>query len=81
VASGRVTASYRVAENLLLWAAPAGGLNADAFGLLRRARGRGGVEGGILQRTPAGPILLGVATEQQRKTLLFIQLGYDVPFR
>jgi hypothetical protein len=81
VADSRVTLSFSAAENLRLWTAGSGGLTAGAFRNLRHARGRGGLEAGILQRTPAGPILLGVAAEQDRSALLFIQLGYDVPFR
>lgn len=74
-ATGGIDLPYRV----VVWASAKAGFWEPTFELLRRGRPRWGSEGGVLQRTPIGPLTLGAATEQRRSPFFFISLGHDLP--
>jgi hypothetical protein len=69
--------SWRGPYQIVLWASGMFGGRTTDFDLLRTLRPRRGFEGGILQRSPIGPILVGVAAEQGRDPHYFVQVGHD----
>jgi len=73
-----VTVGYRLASNLSLFTSGRAGLWSRSFDDLKLESARRGLEGGLLQRTPIGPISLGVATEEERGPFYFIQVGHDL---
>lgn len=79
IARGSFTVSLRPAANLSLWTTGTAGMKTNAFQALRNARTARGLEGGLLQRTSVGPVMLGAALEKKRAPFLFVQIGYDVP--
>jgi hypothetical protein len=79
VARGSFTLGLRLATNLLLWSTGAAGVRGDAVDDLRTARAAQGLDCGLLQRTPIGPVMLGASFEEHRSPFLFLQVGHDVP--
>lgn len=71
-------AAVRPAENLSIWTRGGWGLRAPSLRELRRRAAEPGMEIGLLQRTPLGPILLGSAFERGRRSSLFVQVGHDL---
>ena len=49
-----------------------------SFDDLERVTPDRGIEGGLLQRSPVGPIFIGLAAERDRKPFYFIQVGHDL---
>jgi len=78
-AFGGLTLSVGLAQSFALWAETRGGLWADTSDNLETTRGLWGMQGGLVQRTPIGPLLLGSAFERERSPFYFIQLGHDLP--
>ena len=76
-AEAGATAAVRPAENLSIWARGVVGLRGPTLRDLRRKSADPGMEIGLLQRTPLGPILLGSAFERGRGAFLFVQVGHD----
>ncbi len=68
----------RIARNLSLFTSGRAGLWSSTFEGLKLESARRGLEGGLLQRTPIGPISLGVATEEERGPFYFVQVGHDL---
>ncbi|MBK8232625.1 MAG: patatin-like phospholipase family protein [Candidatus Eisenbacteria bacterium] len=81
---GRFTADsglsfgFEIASNLSLWCEGRAGLWSDSFDDLAFAQARRGLQGGLLQRTPIGPVIAGAAAEKDRGPFLFIQVGHDL---
>ncbi|MEZ4654106.1 MAG: patatin-like phospholipase family protein [Candidatus Eisenbacteria bacterium] len=78
VAAGAVDLSWRGPYQIVLWSSGIAGVRAGSFEDLREARPDRGVEGGLLQRSPIGPIFIGVAAELHRNPFYFIQVGHDL---
>ncbi|MFN8549313.1 MAG: patatin-like phospholipase family protein [Candidatus Eisenbacteria bacterium] len=72
------TVGYRLASNLSLFTSGRAGLWSRSFDDLKLESARRGLESGLLQRTPIGPISLGVAMEEERGPFYFIQVGHDL---
>jgi hypothetical protein len=74
-AGAGITVGLHVASNLSLWMRGGYVLRGERWGDIRKARASRGLESGLLQETPIGPILLGSAWEPGRRAFLFIQVG------
>ena len=70
--------SWRFPYNVVLWARGTAGARAMSFDDLERVTPDRGIEGGLLQRSPVGPIFIGLAAERDRKPFYFIQVGHDL---
>jgi predicted acylesterase/phospholipase RssA len=72
-----VAPSVRLAPNLFAWGRAAAVVRRSRIRDVLSARAQRGVEAGLLQRTPIGPITLGGAFEKGRSSFLFVQVGHD----
>jgi len=69
--------ALRPVSTLAFWTQGQIGVRGATFEQARRSRPARGLETGLLQRTPLGPIFLGAAFERGRSAHLFIQFGHD----
>lgn len=74
-------ADVRLAPALSFWSSLRAALRANEFDLLERAPAELGLEGGLLQRTPVGPVFLGITAEEHRAPFVFVQVGHDLAGR
>lgn len=77
-ASAGTTLSFRLAPKFLVYSSTRAGFWAVTADELEKSPARWGTELGVLQRTPIGPLLLGLAAEEERGPSLFVQIGNDV---
>jgi NTE family protein len=73
-----LTTGLRLASNLHLWGTGTAGTHGDSWRQFREARANRGLDAGLLQRTPVGPVLAGVSVEEGRRAFVFIQVGHDL---
>lgn len=73
-----LTAGLRLAENLHLWSTGTMGFRGETWDAMRDTRGERGLDLGLLQRTPAGPVMLSGSWEKGRPASLLIQVGHDL---
>ncbi len=73
-----MTVSLRLAPNLLAWGLPSAVVRRGRFRDTLQAHAERGLEAGLLQRTPIGPITVGGAFEKRRDPFFFIQVGHEI---
>ncbi len=73
------TVGLRFATNLSFWTRGTALFRGDSVTLLRHEAAEKGLESGLLQRTPIGPVQGGIAWEKSRNAYVFIQVGNDLP--
>jgi predicted acylesterase/phospholipase RssA len=74
---GCVVPTIRLAPNLFAWGRASAVIRCARFADLAGARATRGLEAGLLQRTPVGPVTVGGAFEKGRGPFLFVQVGHD----
>jgi hypothetical protein len=70
--------ALRPLANLSFWVRGVIGVRGPTVRKARREGEDQGMEVGLLQRTPLGPIHLGTAFERGRGASLFVQVGHDL---
>lgn len=78
LASAGLELSWRLPYHIVAWGRGTAGARAMTFEDLERVPRDRGIEGGLLQRSPVGPIFIGVAAERDRNPFYFIQVGHDL---
>ncbi|MFH1265848.1 MAG: hypothetical protein ABIK89_08970, partial [Planctomycetota bacterium] len=73
-----VVPSVRLAPNLFAWGRAVAVVRRSRFRDILTARADRGVEAGLLQRTPIGPVTVGGAFEKGRASFFFVQVGHDL---
>lgn len=73
-----VTPSIRLAPNLFAWGKVSAVLRRSRIRDILTARAERGLEAGLLQRTPIGPVTVGGAFEKGRGSFFFVQVGHDL---
>lgn len=70
--------SVRLAPNLFAWGRVSAIVRRSRIRDIAAARAERGMEAGLLQRTPIGPVTAGGAFEKGRGPFLFVQVGHDL---
>jgi predicted acylesterase/phospholipase RssA len=73
-----VVPSVRLAPNLFTWGRVSAVVRRSRIRDILTARAERGLEAGLLQRTPIGPVTVGGAFEKGRGSFLFVQVGHDL---
>ena len=73
-----VVPSARLAPNLFVWGRLSAVVRRSRIRDILTARAERGLEAGLLQRTPIGPVTVGGAFEKGRSSFLFVQVGHDL---
>jgi predicted acylesterase/phospholipase RssA len=73
-----VVSSVRLAPNLFAWGRLSAVVRRSQIRDILTARAERGLEAGLLQRTPIGPVTVGGAFEKGRGSFLFVQVGHDL---
>lgn len=77
-ASASASLSFILPYAVQLWTRGRAGLWAGDFDDLRDERARRALEFGASQRTPIGPLSVGLSTEEERTPYYFISVGYEL---
>ena len=78
VARAGATIGFHLPYETVLFGRGRAGLRSATLNLLDRQRAVRAGEFGVLQRTPVGPIYIGVALEEFRTPYYFIQVGHEL---
>ena len=73
-----VVPSVRLAPNLFAWGRASAVVRRPRIRDILTARADRGLEAGLLQRTPIGPVTVGGAFEKGRGSFLFVQVGHNL---